>query len=129
MVKNAVRYILLSLVAAASLWLLAQRNRVPDKPVAITISRPDAVTLAANREKQYNWAKAFDDDRERQRPYVKPDEYKTSLVVASRRGEQTAWIADAAFDKWQRFVYSIDDRDAPLSVPSTNGREAMVYLT
>lgn len=54
-------------------------------------------------------------------------EDEVALVVASQKGDDTAWLD--AFSKWTRSIYVTDDPTAALTVPMNKGREGMVYLT
>ncbi|KAF2457427.1 hypothetical protein BDY21DRAFT_271586, partial [Lineolata rhizophorae] len=50
------------------------------------------------------------------------------IVVASLRGDDTAWIGEH-LPEWGANVYVMDDALANLSVPVDKGREGMAYLT
>ena len=50
------------------------------------------------------------------------------LVVASLKGDDTAWLKEFLPD-WRANVYVVDDPEANLTVSRNKGRESMVYLT
>ncbi|KAG5291498.1 DUF3431 superfamily domain-containing protein [Histoplasma ohiense] len=60
--------------------------------------------------------------------YYHPARPHRELVVAAMSSDNTSWLHEYLPD-WGRKVYVVDDPDAPLTVPSNKGREAMVYLT
>lgn len=60
--------------------------------------------------------------------YYHPARPHRELVVAAMSRDNTSWLHEYLPD-WGRKVYVVDDPDAPLTVPSNKGREAMVYLT
>lgn len=50
------------------------------------------------------------------------------LVVARLKQEDTSWL-EQYFPHWRKSIYTVDDPEAPLTVPTNKGRESMVYLT
>lgn len=57
-----------------------------------------------------------------------PGKRRTAVVVASRILENATWL-DEYFPEWEKNIYKVDYRNAPLTVPKNKGRESMVYLT
>ncbi|KAF2470092.1 uncharacterized protein BDR25DRAFT_36659 [Lindgomyces ingoldianus] len=53
---------------------------------------------------------------------------RTAVVVASQQLEDATWL-DEYFPRWEKNIYRVDDKSAPLTVPKNKGRESMVYLT
>ncbi|KAF2122862.1 hypothetical protein BDV96DRAFT_639420 [Lophiotrema nucula] len=53
---------------------------------------------------------------------------RTAVVVASQQTENATWL-DEYFPQWEKNIYKVDDKSAPLTVPKNKGRESMVYLT
>jgi len=53
---------------------------------------------------------------------------RTAVVVATQKSEDPKWL-DEYFPSWEKFIYSVDDRNAKLTVPKNKGRESMAYLT
>ncbi|EME82196.1 uncharacterized protein MYCFIDRAFT_154766 [Pseudocercospora fijiensis CIRAD86] len=51
----------------------------------------------------------------------------THIVVASQRGDDTAWLD--SLPQWPKSIYVTDDPTAGLSVPANKGCEGMVDLT
>lgn len=62
---------------------------------------------------------------EQARPVIRKHK---EMVVASMKSDETSWFAEY-FPDWSRSIYVVDDKTAPLTVPSNKGRESMVYLT
>ena len=58
----------------------------------------------------------------------KSDAKRTAVVVATQKSEDPKWL-DEYFPSWEKFIYSVDDRNAKLTVPKNKGRESMAYLT
>ena len=57
-----------------------------------------------------------------------PDKVKVDVVVASLAKEDTSWLYKY-FPKWQKKIYVVDNKTAPLTVTENKGRETMAYLT
>lgn len=79
---------------------------------------------------------SFDDDalsshQAQQISSSSPSHISKALVVASTTQDDTAWLADIPPSlNWTLYHYRVDAPLSPaLSVPSTSGNEAMVYLT
>jgi len=53
---------------------------------------------------------------------------RTAIVVASQKSENATWLEEY-FPEWEKNIYRVDDKNAPLTVPKNKGRESMVYLT
>jgi hypothetical protein len=53
---------------------------------------------------------------------------RTAVVVASQASENATWLS-SSFPHWAMNIYRVDDKTAPLTVPTNKGRESMVYLT
>jgi hypothetical protein len=53
---------------------------------------------------------------------------RTAIVVASQESENATWLEEH-FPHWEQNIYSVDNPNAPLTVPKNKGRESMVYLT
>lgn len=53
---------------------------------------------------------------------------RTAVVVASQASENATWL-DEYFPQWEKNIYRVDNKSAPLTVPKNKGRESMVYLT
>ncbi|RJE27457.1 hypothetical protein PHISCL_00191 [Aspergillus sclerotialis] len=49
------------------------------------------------------------------------------IVVGKREDEDTDWVIDELPD-WQHAIYTVDNPNAPLSLPQNKGKEANVYL-
>lgn len=57
--------------------------------------------------------------------------YTQTVVVAKLEKEDTSWVDDLVDElpDLTSAIYTVDNRTAPLTVPTNKGREAMVYLT
>ena len=55
-------------------------------------------------------------------------EIKVDVVVASLAKEDTSWLYKH-FPEWQKKIYVVDDKTAPLTVTENKGHETMAYLT
>lgn len=51
-----------------------------------------------------------------------------TMIVGRMKNDDTAWLYDN-FPDWNKKIYTVDDRNADLTVPKNKGRESMVYLT
>lgn len=51
-----------------------------------------------------------------------------TMVVGRMKDDNTTWLFDN-FSDWNKMIYTVDDRNADLTVPQNKGRESMVYLT
>jgi hypothetical protein len=62
--------------------------------------------------------------------YTRPDADRT-LVVAKLREDDTSWVDRAVKEDphLRGAVYTVDDKNAALTVPKNKGHEVMVYLT
>ena len=61
-------------------------------------------------------------------PNNQKPQFRTELVVASLKGDDTSWLHEH-FPDWKANIYIVDDQKAEMTVPTNKGREAMVYLT
>ncbi|PKY08673.1 hypothetical protein P168DRAFT_247203 [Aspergillus campestris IBT 28561] len=51
-----------------------------------------------------------------------------AMVVASMKRDDVSWLFEN-FPDWDKNLYVVDDKNAPLTVKQNKGRESMVYLT
>lgn len=102
------RTIGLILIAATILLLLLYLGQTPSgKPLREVSSLWDAETTGEEPE---------------------PENPSVAIVVPRQKHENTTWL-EQSFPDWTKYIYEVDNRRAPLTVPTKKGREAMTYLT